>query len=223
MAKRKFEDILASVANATVAVGPPSRRGQGVYVGNGHIITAAHCLEYDSDVGTGIALGDHILYEIETAQGERMKVSPLVIESCCDIAVLGPLDGQSFPREMVEPFESLTNRTKPVRICPKRFNRSPGKFGVHIQFGVHIRTHKEVWIAGKATVFSERPSTIFVDADESIESGTSGGPVINDEGALVGVVSIAGGSGGESTVGSCPFPRWALPAWIYHRICGKES
>lgn len=216
MGKRTLEEIYSRVAAATVKL--PQRGGQGVLAGDGCIITAAHCLDYDQDTGMRIALEDHLHYEIETAAGEKMQVAPLVIEAASDIAVLGALDGQIYPPEMIEPFETFAGRTKSVRLCRKRFIRPPTEFRSHIQFGVHIRTHKEAWITGKATVFRDRSSTIFIDADESIESGTSGGPVINDEGELVGVVSIAGGSGGVSAHGNCPFPRWALPAWIYHRI-----
>lgn len=71
----------------------------------------------------------------------------------------------------------------------------------------------------------KRPSTlpkeyaqgICIHTDENIEHGTSGGPVIDDEGNLVGIVSI-----GER-IGTCPFPRWALPAWICRRICEKTD
>lgn len=239
MAKRTLENIYSRVAAATVAVGPPSRRGQGVYVGNGHIITAAHCLSYDQDTGIRLAMEDHVFYKIETAAGEKMPVAPLVIESAVDIAVLGALDGQVFPPEMVEPFEAFCDRTKPVPLCRKRFPYSGARFDPKdrasverfiaktepTKFRVHIRTHRNTWVTGEATVFQLRSCnpTIWVQADENIEGGTSGGPIINDAGELVGVVSTAGGSGGETRTGRSPFPRWALPAWIYHRICGKAA
>jgi V8-like Glu-specific endopeptidase len=215
MAKRTLENIYSRVADATVWL--PKKEGQGVLVGNGYLVTAAHCLDYDSDTGMRIALEDHVFYEIETAKGEKMQVAPLVIESCSDVAVLGALDGQTYPPKMVEPFEAFCNRTKSVPLCRRRISGFPA------EFRVHIRTHKKDWITGKATIFRDRQPSISIETAENIEGGTSGGPIVNDEGELVGVVSTASTSGGELKTGSCPFARWALPAWIYHRICGREG
>lgn len=242
MAKRTLENIYSRVAAATMAVGPPQRRGQGVYVGNGYIITAAHCLKYDNNTGIRIVMEEQVLYKVETAQGERFYVAPLVIESCSDIAVLGALDGQIYPPEMVEPFEAFCDRTKPVPLCRRRlFNFQLGmkterrlipavrsrtaammKFQPE-EFRVHIRSHKKTWITGKVTVFWNRQSKGWVKADNDIEGGTSGGPIINDAGELVGVVSTSSDGNSETKEGSFPFASWALPAWIYHRICGKET
>ena len=69
----------------------------------------------------------------------------------------------------------------------------------------------------------EYAQNLAVEADEQVEDGTSGGPIINDSGDLVGIVSIfsvvAQGqhkSGGLKT----PPPRLALPVWVCHRIIG---
>lgn len=49
MAKRSIEDIRADVARATVKL--LAKGGQGVFVKNGYVITAAHCLEYNWEGG----------------------------------------------------------------------------------------------------------------------------------------------------------------------------
>jgi hypothetical protein len=56
-------------------------------------------------------------------------------------------------------------------------------------------------------------------AERGIESGTSGGPVMDDTGHLVGVVSSSGGPVGEPALeGSMPRPHLALSGWIWRRI-----
>ncbi len=210
---KNMKDIYSRVAAATVRLsgkGDKEAIGQAVLVRNGYFMTAAHCVEYDLE--GGIALGDHVLYEIETAQGEKLKASPAIIEPCTDIAVLCEPDSQTFFQEW-DDYSDFCDRVKPIPLFRRRLSNFPA------EFRVHIYSHKKVWIPGKATIYRDYASRIRIDADENIESGTSGGPIINDRGELVGIVSVSGGSNGESQQGHSPAPRWALPAWIYHKIC----
>jgi hypothetical protein len=56
-------------------------------------------------------------------------------------------------------------------------------------------------------------------AERGLESGTSGSPVIDDAGRLVGVVSWSGGVDGDAPLeGMMPRPHLALPGWIWRRI-----
>jgi Trypsin len=217
MMKRKFEEIYSRAANATVQCA----WGQGVYVGNGFLITAAHCFSYDRNMGAKIARGQQVRCVILTAQGERMYVTPVFIETYSDIAVLGPLNGQTFPKKLTAGYEDFCVMTGPVPLCRWRISEFPAKFRVH------IRTHKKTWIQGETnycgTLTKDLTQLSFSTA-EAIKAGTSGGPIINDEGELVGVVSVSHDLECE-TLGLCPFPKWTLPAWIYRRICGagKEA
>ncbi len=210
-----MKDIYSRVEAATVSLhgypSDPATVGQAVLVRNGYFMTAAHCVEYDL---TGrLALDrDHILYDIETAQGVKLKASPVIIEPCSDIAVLCEPDGQVFFKEW-EDYNDFCNKTRPLSLYRRRISNFPA------EFRVHIYAHKKVWIRGKATVYRDHSSIILIDADDNIEGGTSGGPIINDAGELVGIVSNSGGTAGETKQGSSPAPRWALPAWIYHEIC----
>jgi len=69
---------------------------------------------------------------------------------------------------------------------------------------------------------AEDAQSLYVEADEQIEGGTSGGPIIDDSGDLVGIVSnfslIAKVQ--NRSYGSSPRPHLALPVWVCRRIFG---
>ena len=215
--ERALEDIRSDVAAATVKVrgyqSDIEKVGLGVLVEGGYLVTAAHCLEYDNDTGARITLGEHVFYEIETAQGEKLNVAPVFIESISDVAVLGPLDSYSYDEEWIAAYEAFLKRTRPV---PLWSGRDAGSFGIH------VHSHKKTWISGKATIGTAGQPYIWIKTGERIEGGTSGGPIINDSGELVSVVTAAGGYLGVTNEGHAPSLRYALPAGLFGEMCGTE-
>lgn len=210
MAKRRIKDIRAEVAKATVKL--TQKGGQGILVGKEMIITAAHCLEFDCK--GGIVLGENIVavgntqYGIETARGEKLKVAPMAIEPVNDIAVLGWLDYQT---DEAEDFIAFCERTKPIPLYCRPLE------DFLTEFRVHIYTHKKTWIRGKASISAIHDPMMRVISEKNIEGGTSGGPIINDSGELVGIVSnTVACHGGEEVL--APVLQRALPIWIYHRL-----
>jgi len=204
--------IFNDIEKATVSL--PQKGGQGVLVGGNLILTAAHCTDYreSSLHGEGsFIVGDYFIEEISTSKG-RLKVAPLAVEPVADIAVLGALDDQEFAEEASD-FEAFCERTKPVRLC-----RSD--FPLFEEFKVQIYTHKGIWVTGKAIQCTEDATKLFVEADEQIEGGTSGGPIINDSGELVGVVSNFSEVNvvGAKSNGTAPRPHLTLPVWVCRRI-----
>ena len=214
-AGRAWEDIRSDVAAATVKVrgyqSDSEKVGLGVLVEGGYLLTAAHCLEYDNDTGARITLGEHVFYEVETARGEKLNVAPVFIESISDIAVLGPLDRYSYDEEWIAAYEAFIERTRPV---PLWNGRNAGAFGIR------IHSHKKTWISGKATIGTAGQPYIWIKTEERIEGGTSGGPIINDSGELVSVVTAAGGYLGMTNEGHAPLLRYALPAGIFREMSG---
>jgi hypothetical protein len=203
--------IQAHVEKATVTL---SRMGgQGVLVTGNLIITAAHCIGFKTD--GSMVLGDFFIEDIETAQG-NFKVTPLAVEPVCDVAVLGSLDNQTFFNE-AEQFEMFCEKTKPVRLCLQDFTPAQS-------FPVYIYTHKKTWVAGRATEWGKDAPALEIDADEPIEGGTSGGPVIDEAGELVSIVSnfSVGATGNKKSEGSGPRPHLALPVWVCRAILGKK-
>lgn len=213
--KDASNDILSVVAAATVRVkgyqSDNEKVGLGVLVEGGYLATAAHCLEYDNDTGARITLGEHVFYEIETARGENLKAAPVFIESVSDLAILGPLDRYAYDGEWVEAYESFVDGTKPVSLWSG---------GDTAPFGIRIRSHKKTWISGTAEISRVGGPFLWIKTDERIEGGTSGGPIVNDLGELVSVVTTAGGYLGVTNEGHAPLLRHALPAWLYGAMCG---
>ncbi len=55
----------------------------------------------------------------------------------------------------------------------------------------------------------------LLTADEEIKSGASGGPILNDAGELVGLVSHSSvPKGNEKCDAGCALPLLALPVWV---------
>lgn len=210
MAERTLEEIYSRVAAATVKL--PRRGGQGVLVEGSWILTAAHCLEFDSDASLDIALGENSYHDIESAQGEKIKAFPRVIEPCSDIAVLAAPNREKF-HEGYLAYKAFCASVEPIPLCRMKLPEFPA------EFKIHILTDNKRWVSGKATAYQDYSPRMWVEAEEHIEEGTSGGPIINDAGELVGVISIIGGPrGGKETTGPCPIARWALPVWICRRM-----
>jgi S1-C subfamily serine protease len=185
---------------------------QGVLVPDGFIITAAHCIDWD---GNGaMALGDHFVERIRAGNGVIYTVSPYAVEPMRDIAALAAVDGL---HEECNAFEEFCEATEPVPV-------STDDFPIGTSVPVHVLTHRGAWVTGRARRYGfQIGGAVAVEFDAPIESGTSGGPVIDDNGLLVGVVSQAGAVEGQRQTGLMPRPHLALPVWIRNRIVGTAA
>ena len=203
------ESIYANVEKATVSI--LGKGGQGVLVNDELIITAAHCITYSLE--GEMALGDLFTEKIKTHERE-FTVALLAVEPVTDIAILGPTDHYEIWNEQIE-FERFCKDTNPVTLCRRYF--APLE-----KFTVHIYTHKGTWVTGSATNPREYAPCLVVEADEQIEGGTSGGPIVNDSGELIGIASNFSdvGDGLPKSWGPVPYPRLALPVWVCRRIFG---
>lgn len=200
------------VAAATVAI--TERGGQGVLVPGGFIITAGHCVEWH---GTGrMTLGEHYIEQIKTKGGDEFNVAPIAVDHMADLAVLGDLDNQEFPDDC-EAFDTWREKTKPVLLNTLVLQTRQS-------LRVHILSHRGDWITGKVTRYGlpDQPpgGRIGIKTDVEIPSGTSGGPVVDDNGHLVGVVSNSQKGGGT---GQLPIVSLALPRWIWFRIDAAQK
>ena len=203
--------LLAKIAMATVKL--PKKRGRGVLVRGGLILTAAHCISYKLE--GEMALGDVFIEELIPATGQNLRTTPWCVEPVTDVAALGPLDEQSFPKE-VDAFEAFCAKIEPVRV----HRREPEPFK---QFTVYIYAHDGTWVRGTAARYSAEAAIIFVEADQPVKGGASGGPIVNESGDLVGIISVFTDSARHGKVdGPAPFPCLALPVWVCRRILSAQ-
>jgi S1-C subfamily serine protease len=179
------------------------------------IVTAAHVVSWSAE--GGMALGDY--YTENVKAGRRMlKVQPLAVEPVADIAVLGAVDDQASEEFSIaaDAFRNFCESTVSVPICT-------ADFPLHSPFPVHILTHTGRWIEARAEQCHVNANVLVVRASKGIEGGTSGGPVVTNDGLLLGVVSTAGGAVGEPSLEVCiPRLHLAAPGWLVRRMVDPE-
>jgi S1-C subfamily serine protease len=181
--------------------------GQCVLIEGGLIITASHCVDWNNE--GGMTLGDHFLSKITTDAG-ILTASISAVEPVSDIAILESPNSQTFYEES-NAFDDYFENIKPVKLCletPNRFKSFP----------VWVWTHLNKWVAGEATFYGGN-STFGYKTDVEITGGTSGGPIVNENGELVGVVSqgTTTEENGKFT-SSAALLVLALPAWVIARV-----
>jgi hypothetical protein len=189
----------------------PGEGGQGVYIGNHFVLTAAHCLDFDTHSGN--ALGGYNIYYIDRPEGDPIWCSPVFIDPCSDLAVIGACDDQVIPERFFE-FQRFFRDIAPIRI--RRDPLPPGE-PIHCE----IRSHLGSWISGRMTQEYCEPFA-FLEADENILGGTSGGPIVDDDGNIIAIVSTGGGMGEETTEARNSVPSLWLPPWLLEEVSSDD-
>jgi len=173
--------------------------GRGVVVPGEYILTAGHCVAYNLE--GSMVLGDYYWEKIKT-EDQELLASPVAVEPLIDIAALGEPDGQD---ENGIDFMCWYEEMEPVPVCFDRYDRNS-------EFVVYIFNHKKEWIKGMAEVFDPNGKFLWIKFEKPIKGGTSGSPVVNERGELVGIIS----SGTDD--GRVPRPCRALPVWLCDEI-----
>ena len=201
----EHKSIFTDVENATVVV---KRKGcQGVFVHENLILTAAHCVNFNFD---GLmSLGAFSTEEIETSSGEQFKVGPIAVDPISDVAILGPLEDEAFPKE-AESFLDFCEHVKPVKLCQSVFEKRKA-------VDIYVYTHNKSWVSGTATQFGYDEKQLWIETEEQIDKGTSGSPIINNVGELIGVASNFS-KDQKKCRGSVIRPHFALPVWVCRMI-----
>jgi S1-C subfamily serine protease len=197
--------VAARVAAAVVRL--PRKGGQGVVVPGGFVVTAAHCIEWTAEGGMAAALpDDYFVEEIVAADGRSLRVQPLAVEPVSDLAVLGALDEEHFP-EQADAFEDFCGTTEPVRLVTNEVD-------CFVRFAAYVFTHNKGIIPVQAGQWRRGAASLSIDADEKIDGGTSGGPVVTSAGRLLGIISK---SASASRV------HLAAPLWLVRQMVPRAT
>ena len=129
-------------------------------------------------------------------RGRKFGVSVHEVLPVCDLAILATADAQELS-EWADEFEQLCESVEPLRIRRDIQPNSP--------FRIWIRTHRKGWLTGTATYFHGR--LVSLETESPIESGTSGGPIVDENGELVSVVS----NDHAGPFVAVNLPPWAMP------------
>ena len=204
------DELRKRVEKATVRF--PKRGGQGVVVPGSLVLTAAHCIEWDLD--GEMTLNENIFLEKINCDGRQIFAGIVVVEPVLDIAVLGEPYGHTFYEESNDYIDTL-ELIEPIEIRTKDLERYQA---IH----AFIFTHKRTWLEVAVQRSGNDGAPALVITGAPIEPGTSGSPVIDEEGRLIGVVSSCG-TADPFFHGKIPRPNIALPVWVVDRILKKQS
>lgn len=202
--------IREKIEKATVSL--PDKGGQGVVVPGEIILTATHCIEYSLE--GHMVLGDYYLQTVEY-KGLTLMAEVMAAEPRLDIAALGEPDGQECYKEAKE-FNNFMEKIIPVEI-------RPDNIGLFQKTPAFLFTHTKEWVQVEAERFTEG-AALFVNSPKLIEGGTSGGPIVDEDGRLIGIVSNFSVMHEPQgfCMGTIPIPILALPVWIVNRILNPE-
>lgn len=171
-----------------------------------------------------MALGDVRLENVETSDGTKFKLALAAVEPVSDIAVLEGPDDQVFFDD-ADAFDTWRDATPGVEV-------SEPKLAVGESLVVFVLTHFGTWVRGQLRRHG-MPGTpphgaMLVEFEEPIVGGTSGGPIVDEGGAIVGVVSWSrelteeDRRAGVKCDGRMPVAYLALPQWIWLRIANSN-
>jgi hypothetical protein len=211
------ENIQERVRAATVRLLP--RGGQGVLVPGDRILTAAHCVAWANK--SGMVWRRELRQSVRTQDGQEFQTEVCAVEPVADIAVL---EARTLPQvlqdcnlQLLQDYNVFRNFTARIAAVPLYPHAIPYRDNLPIW----VLTPQGHWITGTAARDdgSDSPSgQIYLQTQALLENGTSGGPIVDQHGQLVGIVSESPKSAAHrnQTVYSAsgPIPCLALPRWL---------
>ena len=96
------------------------------------------------------------------------------------------------------------------------------EFPLRRPFPADVLTHTGEWMSGHATQYGADGSVLVMEAPGAIRFGTSGSPVVTDDGLLLGVVSSSGGVPGGASQVTVVRVHLAAPGWLVRTMLDPE-
>jgi hypothetical protein len=153
--------------------------------------------------------------------GRRSKVWAALqfVDPIADVAVLGEPDGQNWPEE-AEAYKELTDAAQPLAIARLPLTHKPLArslpSGEKVELLGPPQAQTRGWMLAldghwfSCDVHAFERSLWIRNATSDIASGMSGSPILDDDGAALGIVSVSGSREG----GPNPFLARNLPGWL---------
>jgi hypothetical protein len=206
--------VRAKAKQAIVAVG--DARGFVIEGPDGRlVITAAHCLPFFPPCHGFSYTEERTYTRLLGPLGQEPSVwaECLFADPIADIAVLGAPDRQDLSDEC-DAYRALTEAAAPLPIAdvsgrpPWRLDGDKFVAQPALVHQVWMLSLDGDWFSGEA--LHRGGPLVLESAARRIRGGMSGSPILNDEGAAIGVVSL-----GENM---SPHPRlcFNLPGWLLH-------
>ena len=204
--------VAERVARAVVRL--PRLIGQGVLVPGGFIVTAARCIGWTAE--DSMMLGGCLPEPIITADGRKIVAAPLAVEPVAGLAVLGAMDDQAFSSEAAA-FEAFCEATPPVRLAIDILK-------AFVPLPAYVLTHDRGVLPATVRLICPGSASLWLHSDHRIGRGTSGGPVVTEDGRLWGIISTIGaGPEEEPCQGFIPRVHLAGPAWLVRQMVSADA
>jgi S1-C subfamily serine protease len=202
--------VAECVARAVVRL--PRLIGQGVLVPGGFIVTAARCIGWTAE--DSMMLGGGLPEPIITADGRLIVAAPLAVEPVADLAVLGPVDDQAFSKE-APAFAAFCDATPPVRLAIDILK-------AFVPLPAYVFTHDRGVLPATVRLIRPGSASLWLHSDHRISRGTSGSPVVTEDGRLWGIISTIGPEE-EPCQGFIPCVHLAGPVWLVRQMVTADA
>jgi hypothetical protein len=191
------------------AVVRAGRGGRGFVVGadKRYVITAAHCLPQtllpQPHLANGAAELTFPKFLGPLADEPSIYAELCAVDLCDDFAAFEAPDGQAFPDESRQYEEFAEQAAIPVARSPDMV--PSWEWQDHPGAPAHILMLDGEWQPCKV---HNNGRLLWVEAGRGFQSGMSGSPILNADGAAIGVVSTSGGQNLAPSLSDC------LPPWL---------